>query len=359
MSCVTVCRYKKFEKEIGVGAYGTVYKATDLETNQLVALKRIPLEESEDGIPATAVREMSLLKQLHHPNIVSLQNIVLEINLLYLVFELGDLDLKKLMDLAFKEKTHGTDGASTSSNSLIANMKYHDVFCMDAIRSNMHQIIDGLAYCHSMGVMHRDLKPQNILVSLSPGVPGSSSSCQFRIKIADFGLARAFMPKRELTLEVVTRWYRPPEILLGSNTYSPSVDIWSIGTCVQCLLLYLCICAFEFYLNVVFPTIGCIFAELLNQGIPLLPGSSEIDQIHKIFYHFGTPDGISWPDVVNYPHWRPTFPLWPPLAWGSIVPYDFDKTPPAAIDLLAVSRCFFLWRMAVLMFTVATDIQCL
>jgi len=202
----------------------------DLQTQQLVALKRIPLEESDDGIPATAVREMSLLKQLRHTNIVSLQNIVLETNLLYLVFELGDLDLKKLMDLALKEKMGQLAGGSANiSSTLAANIKYKDVFSMANIRGYMHQIIDGLAYCHSMGVMHRDLKPQNILVSLLPGDGVEGSSCIYVIKIADFGLARAFMPKRELTLEVVTRWYRPPEILLGSNTYSPSVDIWSIG----------------------------------------------------------------------------------------------------------------------------------
>lgn len=212
-----------------MGAYGTVYKATDLHTKQLVALKRIPMEESDDGIPATAVREMSLLKQLKHPNIVSLLNIVLEVKLLYLVFELVDLDLKKLMDLALREKMRvGEYVNNADNNRLTTTVQYKDVFSMKNIQSYMYQIIGGLSYCHSMGVMHRDLKPQNILVSLFPG-DGADDGFKYHIKIADFGLARAFMPKRELTLEVVTRWYRPPEILLGSNTYSPSVDIWSLG----------------------------------------------------------------------------------------------------------------------------------
>lgn len=104
---------------------------------------------------------------------------------------------------------------------------------------------------HRSHVCYRDLKPQNLLVSAD----------RKTIKIADFGLARAFTPnRRQLTVEVVTRWYRCPELLLGCDSYSTVVDVWSMG---------------------------CIVAELLNKGIPLIQGSSDIDQLHKIFYHFG------------------------------------------------------------------------
>lgn len=109
------------------------------------------------------------------------------------------------------------------------------------------QIFDGLSFCHCMGVMHRDLKPQNILVS--------RSGC---VKLADFGLSRAFTPvtpARPLTIEVITRWYRSPDLLLGSNKYLPAVDVWSVG---------------------------CILVEMSNKRA-LFPGDSEIDQIHRIF----------------------------------------------------------------------------
>jgi serine/threonine protein kinase len=180
---------------IGEGAYGVVYKGRDLVTNDDVALKKIRLEGDDEGIPATALREIIVLKQLRHDNVVHLRDVVLETGRLYLVFELVHMDLKKLMD------------------------SYDVPLQPSLVRSYVAQILDGLAYIHSMGIMHRDLKPQNLLVTKS----GS-------IKLADFGLARTFTPsKRELTVEVITRWYRAPEILLGCSTYTSCVDVWSVG----------------------------------------------------------------------------------------------------------------------------------
>jgi serine/threonine protein kinase len=121
--------------------------------------------------------------------------------------------------------------------------------------------------------MHRDLKPQNLLVNAAGD-----------IKIADFGLARAYsIPIRVLTHEVVTLWYRAPEILLGSKTYAPPVDIWSMGV---------------------------IFVEMLTKR-PLFPGDSEIDQIFKIFRMLGTPDDTIWPNVSQLPDFKAVFPAWP------------------------------------------------
>ena len=166
---------------------------------------------------------------------------------LFLVFEYLDHDLKKYMDTL------------TQIDPI-------------AVKSQLYQIIKGIAFCHSHRVIHRDLKPQNLLIDKSG-----------KIKIADFGLARAVnIPVRTYTHEVVTLWYRAPEILMGGKHYSTPVDIWSIG---------------------------CIFAEMINKQ-PLFPGDSEIDELYKIFRALSTPTNKSWPGVTNLPFWRPTFPNW-------------------------------------------------
>lgn len=256
-------RYEKREKangdsQIGEGAYGVVYKALDTETNREVAMKKIRLELEDEGVPATALREITLLRQMNHPNIVRLDDIIMEPTRLFLVFELVDTDLKKLMD-SFREPLPA-----------------------DLIQSYTAQILEGLCYCHSMGVMHRDLKPQNLLVARD----GS-------LKLADFGLARAFTPPlKPLTIEVITRWYRAPEILLGSATYTAFVDMWSVG---------------------------CILAEMCNMK-PLLPGDSEIDQLHRIFRVLGTPTIDVWPQLYEQPYWRNNYPEWGPVSWSTIVP---------------------------------------
>eukprot|EP00607_Mallomonas_marina_P009976 CAMPEP_0182420872 /NCGR_PEP_ID=MMETSP1167-20130531/5961_1 /TAXON_ID=2988 /ORGANISM="Mallomonas Sp, Strain CCMP3275" /LENGTH=365 /DNA_ID=CAMNT_0024597393 /DNA_START=149 /DNA_END=1246 /DNA_ORIENTATION=- len=257
-------RYEKREKAngdsqiCGEGAYGVVYKAVDTETNKEVAMKKIRLELEDEGVPATALREITLLRQMNHDNIVRLEDIIMEPTRLYLVFELVDTDLKKLMD--------SFSGPLTS----------------DLIQSYTMQMLEGLAHCHCMGVMHRDMKPQNLLVSRNG-----------TLKLADFGLARAFTPPlKPLTVEVITRWYRAPEILLGSTMYSSFVDMWSVG---------------------------CILAEMCNMK-PLLPGDSEIDQLHRIFRMLGTPTEKEWPSLYEMPYWRNSFPEWTPISWSTLVP---------------------------------------
>lgn len=179
---------------LGAGTYSIVYKGTSRLTKKLVALKEIHLERDE-GIPFTAIREISLLKQLKHCNIITLHDIISTSRTLTLVFEYVDCDLSRYMDLC--------DHKINSDN----------------VRLFLYQLLRSLKYCHSKKILHRDIKPQNILI-------GSSGE----LKLADFGLARAkSIPTKTFTDEVVTLWYRPPDVLLGNTDYGTSIDMWGVG----------------------------------------------------------------------------------------------------------------------------------
>ncbi|KAF8966115.1 kinase-like domain-containing protein [Flammula alnicola] len=244
-------RYQKIEK-VGEGTYGVVYKAKDINSGEIVALKKIRLEAEDEGVPSTAIREISLLKELKDDNIVRLLDIVHADQKLYLVFEFLDVDLKRYIETGNQNRTPIT---------------------LAIVKKFTHQLNSGLLYCHSHRILHRDLKPQNLLIDNRDN-----------LKLADFGLARAFgIPMRTYTHEVVTLWYRAPEVLLGSRHYSTAIDMWSVG---------------------------CIFAEMAMQGAPLFPGDSEIDQIFKIFRILGTPNEELWPGVSQLPDYKPTFPQW-------------------------------------------------
>lgn len=239
--------YLKIDK-IGEGTYGVVYKARNRSTGRLVALKKIRLETEAEGVPSTAIREISLLKELEHPNVVSLIDVIHTNRKLYLVFEFIDMDLRKYMDSTAEQMP------------------------LELVKNYIWQLLRGVAYCHSHRVLHRDLKPQNLLVDRNGG-----------IKLADFGLARAFgVPVRMYTHEVITLYYRPPEILLGAKYYSTAIDVWSLG---------------------------CIFAEMLTKK-PLLPGDSEIDQLYKIFQLLGTPSDSEWTGYSALPDYQTCFPIW-------------------------------------------------
>jgi negative regulator of PHO system len=212
----------------------------------MVALKEIHLD-SEEGTPSTAIREISLMKELKHENIVSLHDVIHTENKLMLVFEYMDKDLKKYMD------SRGDRG----------QLDYV------TIKSFMQQLLRGIAFCHDNRVLHRDLKPQNLLIN-NKG----------QLKLADFGLARAFgIPVNTFSNEVVTLWYRAPDVLLGSRTYNTSIDIWSAG---------------------------CIMAEMYT-GRPLFPGTTNEDQLQKIFRLMGTPSERSWPGISQFPEYKPNF----------------------------------------------------
>ncbi|KAK2864998.1 negative regulator of the PHO system [Arthroderma sp. PD_2] len=237
--------FQQLEK-LGEGTYATVFKGRNRQTGEMVALKEIHLD-SEEGTPSTAIREISLMKELKHENIVGLHDVIHTENKLMLVFEYMDKDLKKYMDV------RGDRG----------QLDYI------TIKSFMHQLMRGIAFCHDNRVLHRDLKPQNLLIN-NKG----------QLKLADFGLARAFgIPVNTFSNEVVTLWYRAPDVLLGSRTYNTSIDIWSAG---------------------------CIMAEMYT-GRPLFPGTTNEDQLQKIFRLMGTPSERSWPGISQFPEYKPNF----------------------------------------------------
>ncbi|PKI41007.1 hypothetical protein CRG98_038535 [Punica granatum] len=271
-------KYEKLEK-VGEGTYGKVYKAKDRATGQLVALKKTRLEMDEEGVPPTALREVSLLQMLSQSLYVVRLLCVEHVDgshkkkdgegggkpMLYLVFEYLDTDLKKFIDSHRKGPNPRPIPPSL-------------------VQSFLYQLCKGVAHCHSHGVLHRDLKPQNLLVDKEKGI----------LKIADLGLGRAFT--------IVTLWYRAPEVLLGSTHYSTGVDMWSVG---------------------------CIFAEMVRRQA-LFPGDSEFQQLLHIFRLLGTPSEKQWPGVTSLRDWH-VYPHWEPQNLARAVP----SLGPDGVDLLS------------------------
>eukprot|EP00050_Salpingoeca_kvevrii_P010608 m.9405 g.9405 ORF g.9405 m.9405 type:complete len:407 (+) comp2970_c0_seq1:150-1370(+) len=263
----TVDTYKKLEK-LGEGTYATVFKGISHVNGKMVALKEIRLEH-EEGAPCTAIREVSLLKTLRHANIVTLHDIIHTKTALTLVFEYLEKDLKKYMD---------------DCGSFID---------MSNVRLFLFQLLRGLQFCHSRKVLHRDLKPQNILINQAG-----------ELKLADFGLARAkSVPIKTYSNEVVTLWYRPPDVLLGSVEYSTPIDMWGVG---------------------------CIFAEMVS-GHSLFPGSTIEDELLHIWKVMGTPDGDSWPGLLSLPDYTPG--KWPVYAPQDITAY-VPRLERSGVELL-------------------------
>ncbi|KAH7826056.1 putative Cell division control protein [Monocercomonoides exilis] len=283
-------RYQKVNK-IGEGTYGVVYKAIDKVNGKFVALKKVRLGFGEEGVPSTAIREIAVMRELCHPNIERLIDVIHTGKMIFLIFEFVQFDLKRFLDIQVKEKE-----AAFLDPRLI--------------KSFMYQLLKGIGYCHAHCIIHRDLKPQNILIDHMGN-----------LKIGDFGLARTFsVPLRPYSHEIVTLWYRAPEILLGCAKYSASVDIWSVG---------------------------CIMAELAL-GKPIFCGDSEIDELYKIFQVLGTPTEDVWHGVGLLPYWKSTFPKWKRKTFEDLVPalgedglellerlLQYDPTKrPSALDAL-------------------------
>ncbi|CAF3032379.1 unnamed protein product [Rotaria socialis] len=236
--------------KIGEGTYGEVFKARDKATGELCALKKVRLENEKEGFPITAIREIQILRQLTHPHIVNLKEIIMDAHAIvdikndtsfYLVFEYCDHDLFGLLDSGLIELD------------------------IEHIRAFVYQIMSGLAYCHERKFLHRDIKCSNILLNNNG-----------KIKLADFGLARFYNAEdkdRPYTNKVITLWYRPPELLLGEERYGPTIDIWSCG---------------------------CIFGELFTRR-PLFQGQREEEQLEMISRLCGSPTPAVWPDVIHLP----------------------------------------------------------
>ncbi|XP_053303971.1 cyclin-dependent kinase 7 [Spea bombifrons] len=237
-------RAKQYEKLdfLGEGQFATVYKARDKKTDRIVAIKKIKLghrAEAKDGINRTALREIKLLQELSHPNIIGLLDAFGHKSNISLVFDFMETDLEVII----------------RDTSLVLTPAH--------IKSYMLMTLQGLEYLHHLWILHRDLKPNNLLLDEN-GV----------LKLADFGLAKSFgSPNRVYTHQVVTRWYRSPELLFGARMYGVGVDMWAVG---------------------------CILAELLLR-VPFLPGDSDLDQLTRIFETLGTPTEELWPGMTSLP----------------------------------------------------------
>ncbi|KAL3508680.1 hypothetical protein ACH5RR_028081 [Cinchona calisaya] len=268
-------RADSFEKldKIGQGTYSNVYRARDLDQVKIVALKKVRFDNLEPESVRFMAREIHILRRLDHPNIIKLEGLVTSRMScsLYLVFEYMEHDL-----------------AGLASHPGLK-------FTESQVKCYMQQLLRGLDHCHRHGVLHRDIKGSNLLID-NNGI----------LKIADFGLASFFDPHQSqpLTSRVVTLWYRPPELLLGATYYGAGVDLWSTG---------------------------CILAELYA-GKPIMPGRTEVEQLHKIFKLCGSPSEEYW-RKSKLPHATIFKPQQP---YNRCVAETFKDFPAPALALMEV-----------------------
>uniref|UniRef100_A0A8C4HRS5 Cyclin dependent kinase 13 n=1 Tax=Dicentrarchus labrax TaxID=13489 RepID=A0A8C4HRS5_DICLA len=263
----------------GEGTYGQVYKAKDKDTAEMVALKKVRLDNEKEGFPITAIREIKILRQLNHKSIINMKEIVTDKEdaldfkndkgAFYLVFEYMDHDLMGLLE-----------------SGLVHFNESH-------IKSFMRQLLEGLDYCHKKNFLHRDIKCSNILLN-NKG----------QIKLADFGLARLYNSEesRPYTNKVITLWYRPPELLLGEERYTPAIDVWSCG---------------------------CILGELFTKK-PIFQANQELAQLELISRICGSPCPAVWPDVIKLPFFNT---MKPKKQYRRRLREEFAFIPPSALDL--------------------------
>ncbi|XP_037135408.1 cyclin-dependent kinase 13 [Syngnathus acus] len=263
----------------GEGTYGQVYKAKDKDTAEMVALKKVRLDNEKEGFPITAIREIKILRQLNHKSIINMKEIVTDKEdaldfkndkgAFYLVFEYMDHDLMGLLE-----------------SGLVHFNESH-------IKSFMRQLLEGLDYCHKKNFLHRDIKCSNILLN-NKG----------KIKLADFGLARLYNSEesRPYTNKVITLWYRPPELLLGEERYTPAIDVWSCG---------------------------CILGELFTKK-PIFQANQELAQLELISRICGSPCPAVWPDVIKLPFFNT---MKPKKQYRRRLREEFAFIPPTALDL--------------------------
>lgn len=243
-------RYEILEL-IGSGAYGELYRAIDSEKGQIVALKCVDLHKDPEGFPISTLREILMLKNLKHPNLVALRDIVVDAP-----------DWTQTMNtkfmLALDYHPHDLSGIINDREVKLSQAQ---------IKSYMHQLLSAVAHLHKNEVMHRDIKTSNILLSRDG-----------EVKLTDFGLScylKTLNDDEEYQTLVVTRWYRSPELLLGLSRYNYAIDMWSVG---------------------------CILAEFM-QGKALFPGSDSKSQLDLIFSLCGTPDKNNWTEASSLKLW--------------------------------------------------------
>ncbi|GAB2277548.1 hypothetical protein Dimus_012258 [Dionaea muscipula] len=266
-------RADSFQKivKIGQGTYSNVYKAIDSVTGKIVAMKKVRFDTLEKESVRFMAREILILRRLDHPNVVKLEGVATSRMScsLYLVFEYMEHDLAGL-------------AASPAIKFTEAQVKCYT-----------SQLLSGLEHCHNHGVLHRDIKGSNLLLD-NEGI----------LKIADFGLASFFDPnhKHPMTNRVVTLWYRSLELLLGATDYGVGVDLWSAG---------------------------CILAELLA-GRPIMPGRTEVEQLHKIYKLCGSPSDDYWRryKLPNSTLYKPREP------YKRCIRETFKDFPPSSLSLI-------------------------
>lgn len=268
--CRSVEVFEKLNR-LGEGTYGTVYRARDTESQGIVALKKVRIHSEKDGFPRSSLREIRLLKKFRHPNIVELLEVVCgrQPGSVFLVFEYCEHDVGALLDLMERP------------------------FSQAEVKCLVLQTLRAIDHLHINFVIHRDLKLSNLLLT-NRGV----------LKLADFGLAREFVdPPAPMTTNVVTLWYRAPELLLGAKVYTAAVDNWSAG---------------------------CIFGELLLHK-PLIPGKSEENQLHLMCVLLGTPSIRIWPELQSLPLYG-RYVL--PSCDYNDLNVKFPSAPDSCLDLL-------------------------
>jgi len=299
------------------GTEGVCYKIFHIRSKSVLALKKARVYPTGEGVPYYMLRELAFLQGLVHPNIATIERISLYDNKLHLFFNYVE---KSLFDII--NPMNDPNGGLPLPNALVKRLCY--------------QILKGVSFCHQRGVLHRNIKPKHLLVDI-PSYSSSSRRCNVThendrtlldvhdknddevharlleaahegtVKLSDFALVRATsIPLRNYTTEVVTLWYRSPEVLMGGHYFAP-VDIWSVG---------------------------CVLAEM-SVGKPLFPGICEVDQLFQIFNKLGSPTEESWPGFVSLPNHGFAFPNWRPRTIQSVVP-TLDES---GADLLSRLLC--------------------
>ncbi|CUE86248.1 protein kinase, putative [Bodo saltans] len=269
-------RYK-LGKKIGEGCFGHVYEGVDRRDGRLVAVKKIVVGRVDEGIPHNVAREVLAAERTNHPNISNVHEVVVSGTSIWIVSDRYPTDLQGLL--------RASDWGTRTPLAFVKDI--------------MRGLLRALCYLHDLRLIHRDVKPSNCLID--------SDGC---VKLSDFGLARV-LSDQPMTHEVVTRWYRAPELLFGCRHYDASIDIWSAG---------------------------CVMAELLSGcgDSVLFSGDGDIDQISRIFGILGTPTIANWPQHETLPDWGKI--IFSPVT-GTGLPHMFPDADEESLDLLQKMLC--------------------